>query len=58
MFLNVVLRKYKAITKHSPQCIHRTKKKKSSESSNQLFLSTVPMNFIKTEKILCSDIMG
>ena len=32
------------------------KKKKAFKSSNQLFFSTVPITFLKTEKVQYSDI--
>ena len=57
MFLNLALRKKQAIAKHNVQCIHRATEK-STKSSNHLFFSTLPMAFLKTEKICYSDIMG
>ena len=55
MFLNLELRKNAGIV--SNVSIDQMKKKKNTKSSNHLFFSTLPMTFLKNEKICYFDIM-
>ena len=56
MFLNLALRKKGGYSLVSNVSIEQIKK--STKGSSHLFFLTLPMAFLKTEKICDSDIMG